>query len=270
MLDSYFFIPGDKTKYLAKIGKYDADYFVIDLEESVSENNKMKAYENIEKLLLGDNVFVRLPIEEKIFSEEQILHLVRRFGGRIIFPKIKDISTFGKFVEKYKDETALNIIVLIENAFSFVKLPDILEIYSKFIHAIGFGSHDFCSIMGMKHTSTHLDHYRKQLILFAKAYDVKYLDGVDLNIRDLSVFEQECKFLFEAGGNGKFIIHPNQLKRMYEIEYLSKQEYEKMLAVLDKLSEINFQDFDVIEIDGEVYEKPHLLKMRRLVKRYSK
>ena len=43
MLDSYFFIPGDKPRFIRKIGELKADFYVIDLEESVSINNKQQA-----------------------------------------------------------------------------------------------------------------------------------------------------------------------------------------------------------------------------------
>ena len=43
MLDSYFFIPGDKIKFLKKIEDLQSDFYVLDLEDSVSKKNKQSA-----------------------------------------------------------------------------------------------------------------------------------------------------------------------------------------------------------------------------------
>ena len=70
MLDSYFFIPGDKPKFLKKAGELKADFFVIDLEESVSNINKLQALNNLNKLNVNQNTFVRISFKDNIYSKD--------------------------------------------------------------------------------------------------------------------------------------------------------------------------------------------------------
>ena len=265
MLDSYFFTPGDKPEYLNKIGELKADYFVIDLEESVSNTNKLQAFENVEKLEVAENIFIRIPFKDNIYSKEQIIYLINKFKGRIVLPKVIDVNDIKNLVSLSNFDFSFKIIVLIENPTCFLNISEIIKDGKNHIHAIGFGSHDFCSVMGIKHNLKHLSFYRNQLIVTAKSFNISYVDGVDLNIKNLSNFIDECIFGFNSGADGKFIIHPSQLKKMNEIEYFSENEIIQMRRVQQKASNISDNDIDIIEFEGKIYEKPHLLRINKII-----
>ena len=92
MLKSYLFIPGDIQKYINNTKNILADYFVFDLEDSVSKDNKQTAFENIKKLDIKNNYFIRIPFFEKHYTKSQISFLIQYFEGRIVIPKIKNIN----------------------------------------------------------------------------------------------------------------------------------------------------------------------------------
>jgi citrate lyase beta subunit len=258
-------VPGDNPRFLRKTSKLKADYFVIDLEESVSQSNKLKALENLETYDVSSNTFVRIPFLEGVYNEEQITFLIKKFEGRIALPKVTDQTDVSKLVESYGDLLMLRLIILVENPQCFINLPAILKSYSRYIHGIGFGSHDFCANMGMKHSLEHLSFYRNRLILLSRAHGVDYIDGVDVNIRNLATFEEECLFAFNAGAEGKFLIHPDQLQRMYQLDYMTEKEMADYAAVHKLAQKINDQDIDIIEYNGQVYEKPHLARIDKLM-----
>jgi citrate lyase beta subunit len=145
-----------------------------------------------------------------------------------------------------------------------------LRLHSKYIHAIGFGSHDFCSITGLKHTLEYLSHYKQELILFAKAYGIDFIDGVDLNLRDYANFIKECVFAFEAGAAGKFLIHPAQLRELNQIEFIREEERKQIQAVYDKIKDVTVEELDVYTVNGVVYEKPHIQRIKYLMNRLQK
>jgi len=262
-------VPGDNPRFLGKIEELNADYFVIDLEESVADNNKFIALENLRELEINQNTFVRIPFQEKAYTKEQLNWVISKFGGRIVIPKLKSADDINSILSAYALPSPMQLILLVENPQCFLNLQDIIKDHVKHIKAIGFGSHDFSSAMGLKHNLDYLSFYRNQLILVAKAFGIEYIDGVDMNIRDLSHFEEECMYAFHVGADGKFLIHPGQLESMYEIEYLSEKEIDEMSQVHNKVSSINARDIDGLEFNGKVYEKPHLVRIEKYMKKLA-
>lgn len=269
MLDSYFFIPGDKPNFLIKIDKINADYIVIDLEDSVSTNNKQSGIELVSGLTITQNMFLRIPFFDNCYTKQQQKDLIQKFKGQIVLPKINSIEDVNKVVS-LSDGNPLKMIVLIENPKSFIAIEEILKTFSNQIFAIGFGSHDFCTITGIKHTLEHLIHYKRQLILYAKAYNIAFLDGVDLDLKNFDQFKKECIFAFEAGADGKFMIHPTQLEELSKVDFMSEEEINQLKLVYEKVKDIPVDDIEVYNIDGKVYEKPHILRIKYLIKKIEK
>jgi citrate lyase subunit beta/citryl-CoA lyase len=269
MIDSYFFIPGDKERFIAKMDVLLSDFFVIDLEDAVSKNNKQKAYNYVTKLKIKENVFVRVPFFDNCYTDEQKVTLIYHFEGRIVVPKLTTIADFEKILPFINNTLPTKIIILVENPSCFIYLKNILSEYNKYIYGVGFGSHDFCSIMGMKHELKNLMHYKKELLLLTKAFNKVYIDTVDINLKDLTVFKEECIFAFENGAEGKAIIHPIQLNTMKSIPYLSQIEIEKIKKVYNKIKHIDLNDIDVLEIEGEIYEMPHINRVKKLYEKLN-
>lgn len=266
MLDSYFFIPGDKSKYLEKIDLLTADYIVIDLEDSVAQNNKQVGFEMVRSLTFKKNFFLRIPLFDSSYSKIQIQELITQFEGQIVLPKINSSKDVRQVVE-WAEGKPLHMIVLIENPSSFIATKKILKKYSTQIQAVGFGTHDFCSLTGIKHSLDYLAHYKRELIVLCKAYQVDYLDGVDLNLQDLSTFKTECLFAFQAGATGKFLIHPKQLEAFHQIDYLTPAEIQLLQKVYSHVKDIPKDAIEVYTIDGTVYEKPHILRIKKLMEK---
>jgi citrate lyase beta subunit len=266
MIDTYFFIPGDKPNFLSKMSEINADFFIVDLEDAVSVQNKKEAFDLALLLIPEEHHFVRIPFFENCYSERQLIKMIKHFGGRIVIPKLTQIMELTQIMS-FAPDVSLEIILLVENPICFINLLEVLKSFSSQIHAIGFGSHDFCSITGIKHTLEHLEHYKKQLILYAKAFNVDYIDGVDLDLSDFSQFKKECVFAFEIGANGKFLIHPKQIEELKNVSYLSDVDLERLKVVYNKIKDIPEDSIEVYTIDGKVYEKPHIMRIKYLMKK---
>lgn len=263
MLDSYFFIPG-KEKYLDKLKTLKSEYYVIDLEDAISTQDKAKAFELILSYSIDEHFFVRIPFFDKSYTEQQIIKLINHFDGRIVLPKLKD-STDVRWITSMVSKIDFEMIVLVENPQCFINLQDICKEFSSQIRAIGFGSHDFCSLTGIKHTNENLIQYKRQLVLIAKAFDIDFIDGVDLDLNNFTHFIKECTDAFEMGANGKFLIHPKQLEELKNIRFFSENEWEELKVVYEKIKEIPDDSIDVYTINGKVYEKPHIARIKYLM-----
>lgn len=269
MIDSYFFIPADRTKFLEKISSIRADYFILDLEDAVPLQNKMMAFEMLDNLEIKENYFVRVPFKEGVYSENQLRRLAKIFGGRLVLPKVNSPSDLEFITRIIGGSQELNFIVLIEQPLGIVSLQSILELHKDSISCVGFGSHDFCSSMGMKHIASNLTGFKHQINLKAKAYGKRFLDGVDLNLEDLEVFKRECLAAYEMGADGKFIIHPSQLDALGQIEFMTKEEIEHLLKVYELIRGKDTDQVEIVKVDGVVYERPHFNRIIKLVAKYQ-
>lgn len=164
----------------------------------------------------------------------------------------------------------MNSIVLVETPKCFVNLKEILIKYQNSINAVGFGSHDFCTLMGMKHNLNNLIHFKNELILLTKAFGVKYIDTVDLNLSDFTEFKKECLFAFENGADGKFIIHPKQLEQLNKVEYLTSNEIETIRNKYEFIKDLDEDTIDIFKIGEEILEKPHINRINQLYQKLKK
>lgn len=266
MLDSYFFIPADKPKFIAKAPVLKVDYLIYDLEDAVPNTNKLLAYEQLMSLNLSENEYVRIPFIENIFSVIQLKSIINHFNGRVVVPKISSTADF-EAIKHYFDNDKRNVILLIENAKSLINLKNILEVYHPYIHAVGFGTHDFTSEIGMIHSLKNLEQFKREIIVTAYAYNISYIDSVDLNLDHSYTFTEESLFAYQNGATGKFLIHPKQIQYLEEIPFMTEEEFNKLKVVYEKFKSIDPEKIEVYKIDGEVYEKPHI---NRIIKLFSK
>jgi citrate lyase subunit beta/citryl-CoA lyase len=267
MLDSYFFIPGDNKRFIDKIPYLSANYFIIDLEDSVSESKKELAFTNAIDLHILDNYFVRIPLDSS-YSLSQIMVLIDLYNGRVVLPKFTLSAINLEILDliKYKN----SVIILIESTKGLLKLEDILEQKSDIIKAIGFGSYDFCSSINIKHDYNKLLYYRQQIILVAHAYSKEYIDGVSFDIDGQLDFLLECTEAFAIGASGKFMIHPKQIELNEKIEYFDQEEVEHFKKALLVLDNMNIEEVGIIKIDGKVYERPHINWLRKMTNKLKK
>jgi len=268
MLDSYFFIPGDKDKFLSKIHEVNADYIVIDLEDAVSSNNKIDALHKVLAVSTKSNYFVRIPFDNS-YSTSQITDLIQHFSGNIVIPKIENTSTL-EYISECANQIKLNVIILIETPLGYINLLDILKKYATSIVGLGFGTHDFCSLMGIKHTYENIIQYKRDIIVKTKAFNIKFIDGVDLDLQDFNNFKNESKLAYNIGAEGKFLIHPKQLTVLHEIKFLNDDELAEVYDVYEQIKNIDQNDINVYVIDGKVYEKPHINRIKNLMNRIIK
>lgn len=268
MLDSYFFVPGDKQRFISKSKDLDATYIVFDLEDSVSTKNKSEGLKNLLEIHAhSSNHYVRIPFLENVFNKEELRSLIIHFHGNLVLPKVNSLADIEHLEELVGESLELNIILLIETPKGFINTRKILEKYSSIIKGIGFGSHDFSSIMKMKNTAENLDSYKKHLMVLAKAFEIDFIDSVDIDVQDFEQFKNETIQAFNQGADGKFIIHPEQLRIFNNLTFYSESELKLFNKVYLKMISQDEENIDILKIDGKIFEKPHLAAIKKIIEK---
>jgi citrate lyase beta subunit len=273
MLNSYFFIPANNKKFIDKAGELDAHAIVFDLEDAIGPSEIEDSMENLRGITLRENHYVRLSffanenyeLNEKIFSKL----LAMGFRGFVI-PKFRSekqvhvLNSFLKHSGLAKHE--VRFILLVEHPAGLFELIPVLKEGLINFMGVALGSHDYADALGMKHTLQNLYFGRQFVLNLAKAFDIDAIDIVSLETTDYSLFNNECLDGFQMGFDGKFLIHPGQLKSMNSLRYYSHDEVEEALAVQAHLDDIRTGRSPVIRINGKAYERPHVNRLEKIIK----
>jgi len=267
-MKSYFFVPANKPEFLKKASLIASDEIIIDLEDSIFNSDISEAINNIFEASISNDYLLRIPGSRS----ELILPLVPLFKtgfNRVILPKVTVHDEVLELIDILLSEGVkkgdIEIICLIENAKAVLDLERLLNI--KEVKGIGVGSHDYCASIKMTHTIENLYWFRMQLLNYARAFGKIAIDMASMNLMDSQAFLQECEDGSSKGFDGKFIIHPSQLKLLKSRSLFTEEEIYFAKRVKEFINEIGgINNFIIANIEGNVVEKPHLQQINYILK----
>ena len=244
---------------MSKIPALTADGFIIDLEDSINEEEKSNALKLLSSYLSerpeSSNIYVRL--NKTYFKEEAIA--LNSFNVGFMLPKFEtpdDYSCIEGIWNQHK------IIALVETPIGVINIQQIAQ--CQWVDAIAFGAEDYTASVNMLNDDALLLPVKSSLIISAKAYGKKIFDTPSFKINDHDAFEKEVSNSVSLGFDGKLLINPKH------IEYVNKCFAD---ADLDRLAHI-ISEYEksgeaVVVIDGKVYEKMHISRFKRIIKENS-
>lgn len=265
MIESYFFIPTDKIEFINKLPELKADYFILDFEDSIKSTSLDLAFENIKKLNNIEKFWVRpfLFNQNGEFDLRLIIELIETGYRRFILPKIFDVSHLNE-IANIKGSHLCEFILLIESAKAFVNIEKLLSYKSLRIIGVTLGSHDFVNDLGMRYNIGDLKHYRQNILLYARAYNLKPIDIASMDIKNIDSFKGEVLSGFNMGYRAKMFLHPVQLETIQEIEFFAKEEVSFAKEVLKEFPNIS-HEMGAIKFKGRILEKPHIKRIIEIV-----
>ena len=183
---TWLFVP-TKEKFLKSFEKIEADYVILDLEDSLKEEQKEDgltlAGDILQRYGKTRSIYVRVNSGERMEKE---LHSLQRydFAGFMI-PKFENVDILKKFHDYIGEK---EIIALIETTKGVIELPQIAA--SPLVHKLAFGAEDYCRELGFEAGEEATYFPRNQMVLYG-AYNQKYvLDGVCLDVHNMEVFKE--------------------------------------------------------------------------------
>lgn len=268
-MDSYFFVPGYKLCNIDKIKALGVDEIIIDLEDAVKASDRDMILSN---LVSGDTdyteYYIRTPLYENGKIDIRILQFLLHNGFRkLVFPKIASLQDFEILYKSFQ-RFYLKIILLIETPRLLLESKDLLLTYTECFSGVAVGSHDFMNIVGGVHSLQNLEFFRLYVLYLARMAHISAIDIASMELNDAESLKKEIEDAVYKGFDAKLYIHPKQIEVLRSINLYTAEELAWAQKVGDALKKVrgDKEEFNPIVIDGEVIEKPHLMRAEKILK----
>jgi malyl-CoA/(S)-citramalyl-CoA lyase len=256
---SMLFVPASRPERIEKAAASAADAVCIDLEDSVSADEKAAARGNVVRALqqldFGRRVrMVRINGLDTPFAYRDVIEVVEAAGDRLdllMVPKVGSptdvafVDTLLTQIEAHRGfSRPIGIEGQIENARGFLYAREIAAASPR-LDALIFGPGDYAASMQMpssgvgefdEHDALYPGHrwhaVMHTVVASARANGLRCMDGPYASYKDAAGFERSCRIARAMGFDGKQCIHPSQLAMANAVFAPSDDEVAKAAAVV--------------------------------------
>jgi citrate lyase subunit beta / citryl-CoA lyase len=265
---SMLFTPGNRLDMLAKAVHSGTDAVIVDLEDSVSVDNKPEARANLDQLPESPvPYYVRTNAVETGLLWDDVVAAGRSSAVGVIIPKAEDPTVLSQVdgaltaleMTTGKARGSITLIPLIESALG-VRLTYEIALASERVECVMFGGGeqgDLVADLGVEWTpeGTGLMQARSQVLLSSRAAGVPYpMEAVFMDFRNPDGLRVECELARTLGYVGKVAIHPSQVEVINDVFTPSPEIVEYQRKVLAAFEEAEAEGKASIAVDGKMVD----------------
>ena len=278
----FLFVPADSEKKLGKAEGLNADALILDLEDSVNQENLPKARVMARDYLAQSRgkarkqqLWVRINPLDTEFSLPDLAAIMPGAPTGIILPKTYSAAEAIKLDHmlsalETREDIALGttqiLVVATETAKSLFTMDSFVGASPR-IYGMTWGAEDLAAALGAftnrKPDGGYEDVYRlaRTLCLAAcKAGDMEPVDSVYPNFRDLDGLYEEALQGRKTGLTGKVAIHPDQVDVINKAFAPTAEEVAFAKRVIAAFDDVGGSG--TVGLDGKMIDMPHLKQAR--------
>jgi citrate lyase subunit beta/citryl-CoA lyase len=284
ILRSWLFVPGDSERKLAKSEGCPADVIIIDLEDSVSADNKSRARGLAAEFLAArtesshQQIWVRINPIDQPEAGADLASIVRATPDGIVQPKPRspeDVILLGRRIGNYEMEHEIQIgstrilPVATETPEALFSLGEYRNCDQR-LAGLTWGAEDLGTAVGALANRDSKGHWTspyqmvRNLCLFAAhAARVAAIDTVFTNFRDAEGLAASCEAARRDGFSGKLAIHPDQVEPINRAFTPNAEEIaraRRIVALFDAHPGVG-----TLAMDGMMLDIPHLKQARKIL-----
>jgi citrate lyase subunit beta/citryl-CoA lyase len=282
---SWLFAPGDSEKKMGKAIAGTADIALLDLEDSVSPENKPAARAMVcEQITVSDNrtrLWVRInPISTHDCIADLAAIIPSRPGG-VFLPKAEgaaDITQLHHYLTALEAANGIPLgrtliaALVTETAAAMFHTGDYAGDYlgRARLVAMSWGAEDLSAALGAREQRgpdgaySHTYEMARSLCLIgASAAGVAAIETVQPEFRDLEALERRAKSVRAQGFRGMLAIHPAQVDPINAAFTPSAEELAHARSVVQAFAD--HPGAGVVALDGAMLDRPHLALAQRLL-----
>ena len=281
---SWLFVPGDSERKLEKAANSGADVLIVDLEDSVAPERKTAARRCAAQWLrqakAGPTIYVRVNALDTGETEADLDAVMPLAPAGIMLPKAEgraSIEHVSSLLRAREAETGLVdgstaiAAIITETPAGIFKAPTIGPDLKR-LAMLTWGAEDLSAVVG--NTSQRdgngrftplFEFARTTTLLTAAQAGTAAIDSIHANFRDPVGLKRECAEAARDGFVGKMAIHPDQVEIINVAFTPTAEAVEEARAIVAAFAAA--PGAGVVNIDGKMRDRPHLLRAQRLLSR---
>jgi citrate lyase subunit beta/citryl-CoA lyase len=281
---SLLFVPGDSERKLERGSSAQADVLIVDLEDSVSLENKASARRIAADFIAHQRpkslVYVRVNDLSTGLTGDDIKAVVAPRPDGIMLPKSNagsDVQHLSLMLRVHEAENGLpdggiRIIPIITETASALFAGATYAGCSDRLAGLTWGAEDLSASVGASAARDAEGRYadvfrlaRAVTIIASAAAEVAAIDTVFVNFRDARALREECLEAERDGFTAKMAIHPDQVPVINLAFTPSAEAVEHAKTVIEAFAAAG--NPGVVGLGGQMYDRPHLRRAERLLQR---
>jgi citrate lyase subunit beta/citryl-CoA lyase len=284
---SALFVPGDDQKKMARGLASGADALILDLEDSVAAAQKGRARRLVAEFLGASasstdrpRLLVRVnPLDSGLIDLDLDAIMPARPEGVMLPKSLSGASVQHLGVKLAVREAQCSLVegstriiaIATESAAALFAMASYRAASGR-LEGLAWGGEDLSADIGAEANRLADGSWagpyvlaRNLTLLAATAAQVAPIDTVFTNTRDLDGLRAEALAARRDGFTAKMAIHPAQIALINEVFAPAPEALAKAQAIIAAFAAA--PEAGVVAIDGEMYDRPHLLRAQRLAAR---
>lgn len=271
---SWLFAPGDSERKMEKASDGEADIVLLDLEDSVTAENKPAARRLVRDFIAARSdkyrLWVRINPLSGEFATDDLAAVMPSAPGGIMLPKAEgraDAERLDALLRQYEEENGLEIgstkvaALVTETAKAMFHTSEYGGIAR--LAAMSWGAEDLSSAIGASVQFRSDGHYmpvfelaRSLCLLGAVAASVAPIETIQADFRDLDGLRKRALMVRSQGYRGMLAIHPAQVPVINQAFTPNAEELKKARAIVAAFAAN--PGAGTVGLDGAMLDRPHL------------
>ncbi len=280
---SLHFVPGGNDRMFEKALALPADSLILDLEDSVTPENKEAARDHVCNWVANADFgkkecLVRINPKDTPWGEDDLVAIMGVLPDGLVLPKVatrEDVDAIDETMtrmERGKIESGAVSLVLIgaEVPEAIFNLPTMAK--NSRVDGITWGAEDLSGALGAKANRDEQGNYlevfsyvRSTCLLAAVAANVQPIDAVYVDIKNSDGLKLESKTAADMGYTGKVTIHPGQIEIVNNAFTPSEKEIAEAAELMAAFEEQQATGKMAFSFKGQMVDVAHLRQAQKIL-----
>ncbi len=279
---SLLYVPANNEKFIAKAHTREADAIILDLEDSVPEQERQRARD-----MLADSIasVTQSGADATVRINRPLRHMVKdveaavKGGARALFVTkvdgaghLKLVAELVSEVEKEAGRPAgeVRLVPMIESADAYFRAHAVARATNRNV-GMNLGGEDFAMDVGMVPDTDTLMVPKQTILIAARAANIMPMGfiGTVADFRDTDAFRDNVRRSRKFGFEAASVIHPSGVPILNEEFTPPDDEVDYARRVVEAYAEAEKQGLGAITVDGKMIDVPVAIRAERVLARYN-